>query len=110
MKEEWQEKRENMQDVCSACHGMEFVKGHYFQMDGVVQLYNKKFAEPAGKIMTKIQERKLLEKPSRASGTTSSGRTGSSGIMRAAGAHGAAMMGPDFTWWHGIYEVSQHFY
>ena len=20
------------------------------------------------------------------------------------------MMGPDYTWWHGIYEVSQHFY
>ena len=24
--------------------------------------------------------------------------------------HGAAMMGPDYTWWHGIYEVAQHFY
>ncbi|HEB83440.1 MAG TPA: cytochrome C552, partial [Bacteroidetes bacterium] len=24
--------------------------------------------------------------------------------------HGAAMMGPDYTWWHGIYEVGQHFY
>jgi hypothetical protein len=110
MKEEWQEKRENMQDVCRACHGMEFVKGHYFQMDGVVQLYNKKFAEPAGKIMAKIQERKLLEKPS-------SFGNGIEWIYwelwhhegrRAR--HGAAMMGPDFTWWHGIYEVSQHFY
>ena len=20
------------------------------------------------------------------------------------------MMGPDYTWWHGIYEVAQHFY
>ena len=24
--------------------------------------------------------------------------------------HGAAMMGPDYTWWHGFYEVAQHFY
>ena len=24
--------------------------------------------------------------------------------------HGAAMMAPDYTWWHGIYEVAQHFY
>ena len=24
--------------------------------------------------------------------------------------HGAAMMGPDYTWWHGIYDVAQHFY
>ena len=24
--------------------------------------------------------------------------------------HGASMMGPDYTWWHGFYEVAQHFY
>ncbi len=24
--------------------------------------------------------------------------------------HGAAMMGPDYTWWHGFYEIAQHFY
>jgi len=23
---------------------------------------------------------------------------------------GAAMMGPDYTWWHGIYDVAQNFY
>ena len=24
--------------------------------------------------------------------------------------HGAAMMGPDYTWWHGFYDIAQHFY
>jgi hypothetical protein len=24
--------------------------------------------------------------------------------------HGAAMMGPDYTWWHGIYDVIHNFY
>jgi hypothetical protein len=24
--------------------------------------------------------------------------------------HGASMMGPDYTHWHGMYEVSKHFY
>src|SRR5512137_1902916 len=24
--------------------------------------------------------------------------------------HGASMMGPDYTHWHGLYEVSKHFY
>ena len=24
--------------------------------------------------------------------------------------HGAAMMGPDYTQWHGFYEVAKHFY
>jgi hypothetical protein len=26
------------------------------------------------------------------------------------GRHGASMMGPDYTWWHGLYEVAKHFY
>ncbi len=26
------------------------------------------------------------------------------------GRHGAAMMGPDYAWWHGLYEVAKHFY
>ncbi|HEX9879131.1 MAG TPA: hypothetical protein VGB25_02925, partial [Candidatus Binatia bacterium] len=24
--------------------------------------------------------------------------------------HGASMMGPDYTHWHGMYEVAKHFY
>ncbi len=24
--------------------------------------------------------------------------------------HGTAMSGPDYAWWHGIYEVAKHFY
>ena len=24
--------------------------------------------------------------------------------------HGASMMGPDYAWWHGMYEVAKHFY
>ncbi len=24
--------------------------------------------------------------------------------------HGAAMMGPNYTWWHSFHEVAQHFY
>ena len=36
-----------MQEVCSQCHGENFVKGAYDQFDGVVVLYNEKFAGPA---------------------------------------------------------------
>ncbi len=24
--------------------------------------------------------------------------------------HGASMQGPDYTWWHGMYEVAKYFY
>ncbi len=30
------------------------------------------------------------------------------GIIRSL--HGVAMQGPDYTWWHGLYEVGKHFY
>ncbi len=35
-----------MQQVCRACHSKSFVKAFYEQLDAVIELYNKKFAEP----------------------------------------------------------------
>jgi hypothetical protein len=108
--EDWEAKRANMQQVCSACHHKEFVAGHYFQMDGVVRVYNDKFARPAGEIMALINQKGLLENPAAFSNKIEwiywelwhhEGRRAR---------HGAAMMGPDYTWWHGIYDVAQHFY
>ena len=106
----WQEKRENMQDVCSACHSKVFVEGHYNQFDGVVNLYNEKFAKPASEIMAILKKNKSLVNEAAFSNDVEwifwelwhhEGRRAR---------HGASMMGPDFTWWHGIYDVAQHFY
>ncbi|MBZ0264693.1 hypothetical protein K8I28_08480 [bacterium] len=109
-KENWKEKRDNMKDVCSSCHGPVFVNGHYYQFDGVVNLYNEKFAKPAGEIMQIITKNKTLENQASFSNNLEwtywelwhhEGRRAR---------HGAAMMGPDYTWWHGVYEVAKHFY
>ena len=109
-KDNWQKKRENMKDVCSACHGTTFYNGHFYQFDALVQLYNEKYAKPALSIMNLIKEKKLLKRPASFSNKIEwtfwelwhhEGRRAR---------HGAAMMGPDYTWWHGIYEVAQHFY
>ena len=103
-------KRENMKDVCRTCHSSTFVDGHYYQFDATVVLYNEKFAKPALEIITKIREKNLLEKPAAFSNKIEwtfwelwhhEGRRAR---------HGAAMMAPDYTWWHGIYDVAQHFY
>lgn len=110
MKEDWARKRANMKDVCTTCHGDRWVDGHYHQFDGLVQLYNTKFAAPAGEIMALVRERGLMENPADFANEIEwiywelwhhEGRRAR---------HGAAMMGPDYTWWHGIYEVAQHFY
>jgi hydroxylamine dehydrogenase len=106
----WKEKRGNMQDVCQTCHGQQFVAGHYYQYDAMVMLYNEKFAKPSLAIINLIKEKKLLKNSASFSNKIEwtfwelwhhEGRRAR---------HGAAMMAPDFTWWHGIYEVAQHFY
>jgi len=109
-KDDWQRKRKNMQNVCTSCHGLQFVKNHYYQYDALVNLYNEKFAKPATAIMKAIKAKKLLAHPAAFSNEIEwqywelwhhEGRRAR---------HGAAMMGPDYTWWHGIYEVAHNFY
>lgn len=109
-KENWQTRRMNMKQVCVNCHGSTFADGHYYQYDALVNLYNEKFAKPAGEIMKIIANKKLLENPASFGNKIEwtywelwhhEGRRAR---------HGASMMGPDYTWWHGLYEVAQHFY
>ena len=109
-KADWHAKRANMQEVCSACHTSSFTDGHFYQFDATVRLYNEKFAKPATELMKLIRDRKLLANPASFSNKIEwtywelwhhEGRRAR---------HGAAMMGPDYTWWHGFYEVAQHFY
>lgn len=109
-KENWQQKRGNMKQVCVNCHGQTFADGHYYQFDAVVELYNEKFAKPATEIMNLVRSKKLLEHPASFSNDIEwtyweiwhhEGRRAR---------HGASMMGPDYTWWHGMYEVARHFY
>ncbi len=108
--ENWEQRRASMKDVCSTCHGNEFVDGHYYQYDATVKLYNEKFATPATDIITMVREKSLLNRPASFSNDIEwtywelwhhEGRRAR---------HGASMMGPDYTWWHGFYEVAQHFY
>ena len=107
--ENWQEKRRLMKDVCSACHTQDWVDGHYAQYDRAVDLYNEKFAKPAGKIMAALKKAQL---------TTPAPfddkiewtyfflwhHEGRRARM------GASMMAPDYTQWHGFFEVADRYY
>jgi len=105
----WKDRREKMQEVCRQCHNSSFVKGAYSQFDGVVVLYNEKFAKPARAI---INELKKAGKISKANFDDPIEWTWWE-IWHHEGRrarHGASMQGPDYTWWHGMYEVAKHFY
>ena len=104
----WQVRRQNMKDVCSSCHNKNWVENFYVQYDGLVNLYNNKFGKPG-------KELYLLAKPLRPHKAPFSHKVDWIWFeiwhhegRRAR--HGASMMGPDYTHWHGTYEVAQHFY
>ncbi|MDA8165288.1 MAG: multiheme c-type cytochrome [Desulfobacteraceae bacterium] len=109
-KDNWQAKRGNMKEVCLSCHQARFVDGHYYQYDALVELYNQKFGKPATAIMGMIKKKGLLEHKADFANPIEwdywelwhhEGRRARMG---------AAMMGPDYTWWHGIYDVAYSFY
>ena len=105
----WQQRRKKMQDVCVACHSDSQVSGFYSQFDELVTLYNDKFARPATAIMADLQAAGKIT-PAQMDEKIKwiyyelwhhQGRRAR---------HGASMSGPDYAWWHGIYEVAKTFY
>ncbi len=103
----WEERRDNMKDVCSACHNEAWIDNFYAQYDGLITLYNEKFGKPGGALYAAA---KPLLKPAKFSNKLDwiwfelwhhEGRRARMG---------ASMMGPDYTHWHGTYEIAQHFY
>lgn len=107
--ENWEKKLAAMQNVCSACHGAPFVKGFYSQFDSFVGLYNDKFAIPAKEIRDQLMADGVLTQQDFDDKIDwiywelwhHEGRRAR---------HGASMSGPDYAWWHGIYDVAKAFY
>ncbi len=103
----WQVRRANMQDVCLNCHQQQWVDNFYIQYDALIEMYHVKFAEPG---LALYELAKPLMRPVAFGNKIDfiwfeiwhhEGRR-----LR----HGVSMMGPDYTHWHGTYEVAKHFY
>jgi hypothetical protein len=103
----WETRRNTMKMVCLNCHAQQWVDNFYVQYDGLLDQYHSKFAVPGKELYD-------LAKPLMKSVQFSNeldwvwyelwhheGRRAR---------HGASMMGPDYTHWHGTYEVAKHFY
>jgi hydroxylamine dehydrogenase len=107
--ENFDKRRDAMKDVCSNCHSTPFIEGHYKQFDNLVDLYDTKFAIPATAIRKELMEKGKITKADFDDKIDwiywelwhHEGRRAR---------HGAAMSGPDYAWWHGIYDVSKNFY
>ena len=105
----WEKKREAMKDVCSNCHAEGWVENFYKQYELTVDLYNEKFAKPAKGVMDKLYAAgKISKTPFDDKIEWTYYELWHHEGRRAR--MGTAMMGPDFTQWHGFYEVAKHFY
>lgn len=103
------QRRQKMKNVCSACHTSSVIEGHYNQFDDVVELYNEKFAKPIAAIMGELKKAGYITKePFDEEIEWTWWEIWHHEGRRAR--HGAAMNGPDYTWWHGLYEVAKHTY
>ena len=105
----WQDRRQHMQDVCTSCHAGGLVDDFYKQFDNLVDMYNDKFAKPATAIMNELYKaNKLTPAPMDEKLEWTYYELWHHEGRRAR--HGASMSGPDYAWWHGIYEVAKNFY
>ena len=103
----WETRRNNMKNVCTNCHTQQWVDNFYVQYDSLIDLYHGKFARPGEELYKLAQP---LLRPANFSNELDftwyeiwhhEGRRAR---------HGVSMMGPDYTHWHGTYEVAKHFY
>jgi hypothetical protein len=103
------QKRDRMKEVCQHCHTDNYVNAFYRQYDDLIVLYNEKFAKPGLAIMGALVQQGLRT-PTDFDEEVEwtwfylwhhEGRRAR---------HGAAMMAPDYTHWHGMYEVAERFY
>lgn len=103
----WETRRNNMKNVCVNCHERQWVDNFYVQYDSLIDLYHQKFAQPG---LDLYNLAKPLLSPVEFANHLDfiwyeiwhhEGRRAR---------HGVSMMGPDYTHWHGTYEVAKHFY
>ncbi len=106
-RENWEENRKEMQEVCLNCHSINWVKGFYQQGDSAIKLYNEKFYDPIKEKMDKLYEDGLLTKEKFDEEIEfkffeywhHEGRRAR---------HGVFMMGADYAQWHGFYELAKN--
>ncbi len=106
----WEQRRNDMKSVCSNCHTSSFVDNFYIQYDGTIGMYNNKFGIPATKIYEKLRSSGLITNDIDFDDDIEwiyfylwhhEGRRARMGT---------AMFAPDYTQWHGFFEIAERFY
>lgn len=106
---DWEQKRQLMQSVCTQCHGENFIQQFYSQFDGLVELYNTKFAKPATRMRGSLMKMGKLTKENHDE-TLDRIYWKLVYLEGRRARHGAAMAGPNYVWNEGMLEVAERYY
>jgi hypothetical protein len=101
--------REKMKAVCMQCHGKLWTDSHFSKLDRVVKEYDEVYFKPAKKMLDDLYGKNLLDSTKFFDERLEveyyelwhhEGRRAR---------FGAAMMAPDYAWWHGFYECKKRY-
>jgi hydroxylamine dehydrogenase len=101
--------REKMKAVCMQCHGKPWTDGHFAKLDRVINEYDEVYYKPAKKMLDELYAKGLLDNTKYFDERLEvefyelwhhEGRRAR---------FGAAMMAPDYAWWHGFYECKKRY-
>jgi hypothetical protein len=108
-KTNWKVERDKMQQVCKQCHGKLWVDNHYVKLDQTIKEYNEVYFKPAKRMLNDLYAKGLLDRSKMFDEQIEveyyelwhhEGRRAR---------FGAAMMAPDYAWWHGFYELKKRY-
>ncbi|UCG57442.1 MAG: hypothetical protein JSU70_21565 [Phycisphaerales bacterium] len=103
----WQEEREKMEKICKACHSENWTRGHFTRFDATIVSYNDNYFKPMKKLIDELYEKKLLDKRKNLDEKLEIEMYELWHHEGRRARFGAAMMAPDYAWWHGFYELKK---
>jgi len=105
----WKAEREKMKRVCLQCHARQWTDAHFVNLDEVVANYNETYFKPIKRTIDSLYTAGLLSN-SRYFDEELEWQFYEFWHHEGRRARmGAAMMAPDYAWWHGFYELKHRF-
>ncbi len=106
---DWKEARGRMETVCLQCHSLLWTRNHFDQLDRAVHEYNEVYGGPVRRYMERLYRENILDKTRLTDEQLEIAWIEMGHREGRAAKMGAAMMAPDYRWWHGLYELKKRF-
>lgn len=106
-KTDWRTERQKMKKICLSCHSEDWADGHFTKFDAAVDNYNNVYFKPIKDLVDELYAKKLLSKDRPLDEKLEVDMYELWHHEGRRARFGAAMMAPDYAWWHGFYEMKK---